>query len=564
MNRMKDKLAALALTLAVAGSGVAAPPDASEAAARKIDAGTYLEHVKRLASDDFEGRAPATKGETLTVNYLVENFKKLGLEPGNPDGTFTQKVPLVSYKVDQSAPLEVSGPSGAVSMKFADDYVAWTRRLVDHVDLSGELVFAGYGAVAPEYGWDDFKDVDVRGKVIVVLINDPPIPDPADASKLDEKMFGGKAMTYYGRWTYKYEIAAAKGAAGCLIVHETKPASYGWEVVRNGRTGEQFTVAAPDNNMSLAPIEGWITLDRAQELFKLAGKDFMAAKDAALRRDFRPMPLGLTATLALKSSFRQVESTNVIAKLPGSDRKLKNQFVIYTAHWDHFGVGDPVNGDKIYNGAVDNATGTAGLLELAKAYKAVRPGPKRSILFLAVTAEERGLLGSAYYGERPLYPLVDTVAGVNIDAMNVRGRTKDITVVGLGNSSLDDDVKAVATIQGRVAMPDPRPEAGTYYRSDHFNFAKQGVPALYVNPGVEFLGKPADFGAKERERYVAQDYHKPSDEVRPDWDVSGAIEDLQLVFRVGYRVANAATIPTWRDGTEFKAKREQMMKDAKR
>jgi Zn-dependent M28 family amino/carboxypeptidase len=564
MQRTMDMLAALVLVVAVGAPITATPPDAAATAAKKIEARSFLNHVSRLASDEFEGRAPATNGETMTVNYLVDSFRKLGLAPGNPDGTYTQKVPLVSYKVDNSARLDVAGANGSVSMKFADDFVAWTRRLVDHVDMNGELVFAGYGAVAPEYGWDDFKDVDVRGKVIVVLINDPPIPDPSDPSKLDDKTFGGRAMTYYGRWTYKYEVAAAKGAAGCIIVHETAPASYGWEVVRNGRTGEQFTVATPDNNMSLAPIEGWMTVERAQEVFKLAGKDFTAAKQAALSRDFRPMPLGLNATLALKSSYRKVESTNVIAKLPGADPKLKNEFVIYTAHWDHFGIGEAVNGDKIYNGAVDNATGTAGLLELARAFKAVKPAPKRSILFLAVTAEERGLLGSAYYGERPLYPLASTVAAINLDAMNVSGRTKDVTVVGLGNSTLDDDVKAIADLQGRIAKPDPRPEGGTYYRSDHFNFAKQGVPALYVNPGVEFVGKPADFGVKERARYTAEDYHKPSDQVKPTWDVSGAVEDLQLVFQVGYRVANAASMPAWREGTEFKAKREQSLKAAGR
>jgi hypothetical protein len=404
MKRSIETLGALALALALGAPAVVAGADAT-AAAGKIGEASYLGHVKRLASDEFEGRAPATKGETLTVNYLVENFRKLGLAPGNPDGTYVQKVPLVSYRVDPSARLEVAGAAGSVSMKFADDYVAWTRRLVDRVDMKGELVFVGYGVVAPEFGWDDFKDVDVRGKVVVMLINDPPIPDPADPSKLDEKTFGGKAMTYYGRWTYKYEIAAAKGAAGCIIVHETKPASYGWEVVRNGRTGEQFTTGGADKNMSLCPVEGWITFEKAQEVFKLAGKDFVAAKQAALGRDFRPMPLGLGASLTARNTFRSVESQNVVAKLEGSDPKLKKQFVIYTAHWDHFGVGDAVNGDSIYNGAVDNATGTAGLLELAKAFAATKPRPKRSVLFLLVTAEERGLLGSAYYGEHPLYPL---------------------------------------------------------------------------------------------------------------------------------------------------------------
>jgi Zn-dependent M28 family amino/carboxypeptidase len=523
-----------------------------EAASSSISSTDLLKHVKKLSSDEFEGRAPASKGEKLTIDYLVDSFTKLGLKPGNPDGTFLQKVPLVSYV--PTPEFQLSAGDKNVKLNYRDDYVIATRRLTEQVDVDSEMVFVGYGAAAPEYGWDDFKNQDLRGKVLVMLINDPPLPD--------EKMFGGKAMTYYGRWTYKYEIAAERGAAGCIIVHETEPASYPWEVVRNSWGSGGFTIGGADNNMSLAAVEGWITVDKAKELFALAGKDFAAAKQAALSRDFRPMPLGVKASIKIKNQFSRVHSHNVIAKIEGSDPKLKDEYMVYMAHWDHFGIGIPVKDDAIYNGAIDNATGTAGLLELAKAFKKLHTPPKRSILFLAVTAEERGLLGSAYYGQNPLYPLVKTVAVINMDALNVFGRTKDVKIIGFGNSTLDENLKAAAAAQGRVIKPDPEPEKGSFYRSDHFSFAKEGVPALYAKSGIEFVGKPEGYGLKVGQRYTAEDYHKPSDEVRPDWDLSGTVEDLQLFFRVGYDVANAKEIPSWREGTEFKAKREQMLKSA--
>lgn len=510
----------------------------------------FWANIERLASDEFEGRSPASKGEELTINFLTESFKKIGAKPGNPDGTYLQKVPLVGYTIDTSARLKFSSENGEMSLKFADDYVAWTRRLVDRVDMEGELVFVGYGVQAPEYKWDDYKGMDVRGKVLVMLINDPQLAD--------EKMFGGKAMTYYGRWTYKYEMAARLGAAGAIIIHETEPAGYGWGVVRNGREREQFTIQDAQKNMGLAPVEGWITFEKAQELFKLAGKSLAEAKALALTHDFKPMALGVKASLTLHNSLRYIDSHNVIAKIDGTDPKLKNQYVIYTAHWDHFGIGQPQTGkadeDRVYNGAIDNATGTAALLELAKGFK--RMPPKRSVLFLAVTAEERGLLGSAYYAENPLYPHAQTVAVINIDSMNVFGKTKDVVVVGLGASSLDDYLRDAARLQKRTVKPDPEPEKGYYYRSDHFSFAKKGVPALYAESGIEYEGKPADFGKRVRQNYVARDYHQPSDEVRPDWDLSGALQDIELLFRVGYNVANAQTIPNWRPGNEFRAIRD--------
>jgi Zn-dependent M28 family amino/carboxypeptidase len=522
-------------------------------AAQAINTTDLMNHIKQLASDEFEGRGPASPGEEATVKYLSDTFKGLGLKPGNPDGSYTQKVPLVNFKVEPDAEMVFSKAGKDAKLKFRDDFVAWTRHLVEEAQLDADLVFVGYGAVAPEYQWDDFKDVDVKGKVVVMLINDPPLPD----------VFGGKAMTYYGRWTYKYEIAAKKGAAGCIIIHETEPASYPWEVVRNSWGDGGFTFEGPNGNKdTFCAVESWITVDKAKELFAMAGQDFEAAKKAALTREFKPLDLGVKAQLTLKNSFTKIESQNVIAKLEGSDPQLKNEYVIFTAHWDHFGVGSPVNDDKIYNGARDNASGTAGLLELAKAFTKMEKAPRRSLLFLAVTAEERGLLGSAYYGQNPLYPLARTAAVINMDSLNVWGRTKDVTVVGLGISNMDDYAKNAAKLQGREVKPDPEPQRGAFYRSDHFSFAKQGVPALDPGAGVDFVGKSAEFSKQVREKYNSDDYHKPSDEIKPDWDLSGAVEDLQLLFYVGHDVANADKMPEWNAGAEFKPIRDRSLKEA--
>lgn len=541
--------------------------NAAEATAwRHISRDTLLENIRTLASDEFEGRAPASKGETLTVEFLQQQFKKLGLKPGNPDGTYLQKVPMVGITADPTelvfhrmGPHDASQPT--LALQYGSDFVAWTKRVQPEVHIDSDLVFVGYGVVAPEYHWDDYKGVDVKGKVLVMLINDPPVPDPNDPSRLDEKMFKGKAMTYYGRWTYKYEIAAQKGAAGALIVHQTGPAGYPWAVVQSSNTGEQFSLVTSDQGASRCAIEGWISLEKARALFAMTGKDFDELAKAAVRPDFKPVALGAQASLTIKDTIRTIESHNVIAKLEGQDPTLRNQYVVYTAHWDHLGIGAEVNGDRIYNGAVDNASGTAGLLEIAKAFARVQPSPGRSILFLSVTAEEKGLLGSQYYAEHPLYPLKETLAEINMDGLNVWGRTRDIVVVGLGNSTLDDYVRAAATEQGRMVKPDAEPEKGYYFRSDHFNFAKQGVPALDVNEGVDYIDRPEGWGMQMREKFTAETYHKPSDEVKPDWDLQGAVEDLRLLFSVGYRVANARVYPMWSPGSEFKAKREAMFKN---
>jgi Zn-dependent M28 family amino/carboxypeptidase len=419
----------------------------------------------------------------------------------------------------------------------------------------------GYGIVAPEFQWDDYKGADVAGKVLVMLVNDPPVPDPKNPGGLDENVFRGKAMTYYGRWTYKYEIAAAKKAAGCLIIHETGPAGYPWEIVGNN-TGERFDLVAPDQGMSRAAVEGWITYEKARALFEMTSRDLEMLKRTARDRSFRPVELGATALLTIRNTSRRIESNNVVAKLEGRDAKVRDEWVIYTSHWDHFGIGPEVSGDTIYNGARDNATGAGGMMEIATVMAKARP--RRSVLFLSTTAEEQGLLGAEYYAGNPLYPLAKTLAVINLDVLNTRGRTKDVTLVGLGMSTLDDYLIQAAREQGRVVVPDPEPEKGFYYRSDHFEFAKQGVPALHMNEGVEDIGKPRGTGLEARRRYTTEDYHKPSDEVKPDWDLSGMVEDLKLLYTVGHRVANAKAFPTWKPGTEFKAKRDAMMGAAAR
>ena len=424
------------------------------------------------------------------------------------------------------------------------------------------MVFVGYGVQAPEYNWDDYKGVDLKGKTMVVLVGDPPVPDPASPDALDPNTFGGKAMTYYGRWTYKFEMGAKMGAAGVLIVHETGPAGYPFAVVQ-GKTAEQFDLVAPDKNMGRAAVEGWITLDQAKKLFASAGQDFDALKGQAVTRQFTPVALGTTASVSFTNKVRTIDSNNVVGLFEGSDPALKSEYVIYTGHWDHFGIGVPVNGDKVYHGAVDNASGVGGIIEIARAYTKMKPAPKRSALFLFVTAEEQGLLGSGYYAIQPLYPLTKTAAVINIDGLNMYGKTKDMVVVGLGQSELDDYLQRACDVQGRVVRADPEPEKGGYYRSDHFPFAKQGVPAINAGGGDEYVGKPADYGKKLRDAYTANDYHKPSDNIRADWVLDGAVQDLELYLRLGYEVGQSATLPAWKPTSEFKARREEMLKGVK-
>ena len=525
-----------------------------------INAASLLGEIKTLSADDFEGRKPGSAGEQKTIAYMQQQFQQIGLKPGNPDGTYLQSVPLAGINSTPQTDIAVKGKKLALAEK--KDYIALSSRYVPEVNVKrSDVVFVGYGVVAPEYGWDDYKDVDVKGKTILMLINDPAIPDPNDPSKLDEKMFQGPAMTYYGRWTYKYEIASQKGAAAAIIIHETGPAGYPFEVVLGSWGGENFGIQRPDNNMGRVPVEGWITYGKATELCQMAGLDLTALKKTAIQKEFRPVVLpGAAASFKIENTLRKIDSHNVVAKLEGSDPALKDQYVIYTAHWDHLGRDPQLKGDQIYNGARDNASGSAGLLEIARAYTKLSPAPKRSILFLSVTAEEQGLLGSEYYAENPLYPLKNTLADINMDELNVYGPTKDMMLIGLGHSTLEDTATEVLGTHGRTVAADSEPGKGKYYRSDHFEFAKQGVPALDPDPGVEFTGPAAAHGKQQLDRFDEVDYHKPSDEVKPDWDLSGAVDDLRVFFEIGNKVAQDPKYPEWKPGTEFKAKRDEMMK----
>ncbi|MBI2814913.1 MAG: M28 family peptidase [Opitutae bacterium] len=525
----------------------------------EISSANILAHVKVLASDEFEGRSPGTPGEDKTVAYLIAEFKKLGLQPGNPDGTYIQNVPLVGITSTPTLSFTLDGK--VLAMENINEFVGPTSRVTPHVEAKDtDVVFVGYGIVAPEFGWDDYKSVDVRGKTVVMLINDPPVVG-ADG-QLDPKIFGGKAMTYYGRWTYKYEIAAAKGAAACLIVHETGPAAYPFGVIVGSRSRENFEISVPDRNAGHVAMEGWLTLDATRRLFTAAGQDYDRAKAAAGRRDFAPIALGAKASFTVDSVLRNVASKNVAALLPGTDPKLKDEYVIYTAHWDHLGRDNRLPGDQIFNGAADNAAGCGVLLELARAYTSLPAAqrPKRSILFLSVTAEEKGLLGSHYYAQDPLYPLTKTLANINMDGANQFGPTSDMATVGYGASTIDDIGIAVAAAQGRDMKPEANPERGSYYRSDHFEFAKVGVPSYYPKNGRAFIGQPADFADKNVNDYIANRYHKVTDEVQPDWTFEGAAQDAVFLLQVGWRIANGDTWPEWKPGNEFKPRRDAMMK----
>jgi Zn-dependent M28 family amino/carboxypeptidase len=528
----------------------------SDMASHLIDVTDFNRHLKILASDQFDGRMPGTKGEDLTVNYVIKEFKKIGLAPGNPNGQFTQEVPLEGAKSEYVASATAIANDVTTSFIPNKNMVATSHRLVSEVNIqNSQMVFVGYGVIAPEYNWDDYKSIDMTGKTLVMLVGDPPIPDPADPTRLDDKMFKGKAMTYYGRWTYKYEIGAKLGAAAVIIIHETGSAGYPFEVLVSSNGRENFDIISSDRNMSRAAVEAWITNDKAQELLKVSNLDLAALKAQAIQKDFKPITLKSNFNVQLKRLDRhKINSRNIVAKLKGSDPKLRSRVLIYSAHWDHLGSDSQLTGDKIYNGALDNASGVSALLGIAKAFKKFKP--KSTILFLVPTAEEKGLLGAKYYAENPLYPLAQTLADINIDSVNPWGRTRDIEIKGEGHSNLEDRVIALAHAQNRTVVPENSPEKGSYYRSDHFEFAKVGVPALMMGSGVDVIGKPSGYGRKKLDDYVANHYHKVSDEIKSDWDFSGGIEDLQLLFQLGADVADEPAIPTWKPGTEFEEKRQ--------
>lgn len=513
-----------------------------QTAYNSINASQLAEHIKTLASDEFEGRAPSSKGEELTLAYLTKHFKALGYVPGNGD-SFFQEVPLVSIEADSDMELVIGGKA----YQYKKEMVMGTGRISELESINNsEMVFVGYGVNAPEYGWNDYEGLDVKGKTVVMLVN-----DPGFATK-DPNMFTGEAMTYYGRWTYKYEEASRQGAAGAIIIHETAPASYPWSVVENSWSGEQFGFQKENNNMDRVAVEGWVTVDVAKELFEKAGLDFETAKNKAAQGAYHVDMGDLTASVTVKSKIKTSTSYNFIATLPGS--KKPDEHIVYSAHWDHLGIDKNRKGDQIYNGAHDNATGTGGMIEVAEAFAKLPTRPDRSITFLAVTAEEQGLLGSKFYANTPVIPAEKTVANINMDSLNLLGKVKDISVVGIGKSSLDEMLANAAKAQGRVVSGDPRPAAGGYYRSDHFAFANMGVPAMYAGGGTEAFDEETANYRKKMSLVLRGCYHQPCDRYREEWDLSGAVQDLQLFFQVGYDVSQQAQWPTWKDGAEFKRK----------
>jgi len=511
------------------------------AALSAITEDTYKAHVTTLSSDAFLGRKPFTKGDTLTVEYIEQQFKDLGLQPGNGDSYF-QEVPLVEIASEpKNKVLTFTGETGTVSANHLDDYVIGSRRLQDNIDIpESELVFVGFGIVAPEFDWNDYEGLDVKGKTVVAMVSDP--------GRYDKNLFKADTMTYYGRWKYKFEEAARQGATGVLLIHETAAASYGWNVVRSGWSGPQLEMVTEDDGASFAAFEGWISNETSKKLFELAGlsADIM---EEAKKPGFKAVPLNVTTSVGIQNSFRKSTSNNVIAKLEGSKRP--DEVIIYTAHWDHLGIGEPVDGDSIYNGAIDNAAGVSALFEIAKAFQAAKVQPERSIVFAAWTSEEEGLLGSAYYAQHPIYPLNKTVANLNMDAFSALGATKDVSIVGIGQTEIEDYVEKSAAKFGRTVKGESDPTSGGFYRSDHFNFVKVGVPGLFMGAGSELLS--TDTADNERRRNaLAGRYHTVTDEVDENWDFGGIIEDIRLFFDIGYTMSLEKTFPNFKAKSEFK------------
>lgn len=505
--------------------------------------------ISVLASDAFQGRKPFTAGETKTINYLKNEFQSIGVEPGNGKSYF-QDVPMVNIVTNAAPTMQVQTPKGNIELKGFDDYVISTER--DDKSLiilnKDELVFAGYGVVAPEYNWNDYAGLDVKDKIVMVMVNDP-------GFGVDSTLFKGDTMTYYGRWTYKFEEAARQGAKGCLIVHNTKAASYPFSVLQNNWNTASLHLDTRGKNVKYCDVTGWITGEAAIKLLAAAGMDSSLFVKAN-QKGFKAVPLHEQLSTSMKVTVTYNQSHNVIAKITGS--KYPEEYIIYTAHWDHLGIGTPdERGDSIYNGALDNASGTAGLLEIARAFKSLQPKPERTVIFLAVTAEEQGLWGSAYYAQNPIYPLAKTVADLNMDVLNSKGKTNDIIIPGAGQNELEDVLKATAQKEGRYISFDTHPEAGHYYRSDHFSFAKVGVPALDAGAGIDVIGKGKAYGQQQQEEYTTLHYHRPSDEYTPSMNLEGAVADLQLLFNVGKQLAFSHIWPQWKQGSEFKALRDK-------
>jgi Zn-dependent M28 family amino/carboxypeptidase len=514
-----------------------------------ISVETLKDVTKTLSSDAFEGRKPTTAGETKATDYIVERFKAAGLKPGN-DGKWFQDVPLVELTAKNVTPLSFTGGKAPVSLAYRSDVVIATYRVTPRIDIrNSPVVFVGYGITAPERGWDDYAGVDVKGKTVIILVNDPDWQTPTN-----QGLFEGRAMTYYGRWTYKFEEAARHGAAAAIIVHETAPAAYGWGVVQSSWTGPQLELDEAGDHADQSQAIGWMQLAKARELFASAGQDFDALNAAAKVKGFKAVPLGVTASVSFDNTIKRQASKNVIGILPGTT--APNDYVYYTAHWDHLGHCDAVKGDDICNGALDNASGVAGLVALAEAN--VKAGPaRRTLVFLSVTCEECGLLGSRYYAQHPIYPIAQTVGGVNMDGLNTVGRAKDFVVTGAGKSELEDRMKLLVEAQGRVVKPEPNPERGSYFRSDHFSFAKLGVPMFYGESGEDLRVGGEAAGHAATLDYIEHRYHKPQDEYNPAWDWAGAVEDVQLYYALGRSLADGADWPNWYKTAEFRSIRDQ-------
>jgi Zn-dependent M28 family amino/carboxypeptidase len=554
--KLRHALSAAVIALAACATSDQAGSPAATAhqfAGPPLSAESLLEGVRVLASDEFEGRAPGTHGEELTIAYLERAFAAAGLQPGvtAADGTrsWVQQVPLTAATLTNTPTLTLAGRDGARQYAYATQFSAWTRRLDPTVDIANApLVFVGYGVNAPELGWNDYAGVDMRGKIAVILINDP------DFETGDDRGFGGRAMTYYGRWTYKFEEAGRQGAAGAIIIHETAPASYPWAVIQSSTGSARWDVVREDRGASRAGFEGWIQNDVAMETFRRAGLDFDRLKARAQTRGFRAVPMNLTGSLRLETRAEQRITHNVIGVLPGRTRPQET--IIYSAHWDHLGRCPAIDGDDICNGALDNATGTAALIELARRFAADGAG-ERSVAFAAWTAEEQGLLGALYYSQHPVFAPRDTVANINMDGINNMGRTRDIEIVGFGKSEMDDLATRAAQAQGRRIEPDSNPEAGYFFRSDQLHLAQLGIPVLYTSNGTDMLEGGVARGRALNDAYTANNYHKPSDEVTPEWDMSGGVEDLELLYAVGRGLTDSNAWPQWRANAEFRAARQQ-------
>jgi Zn-dependent M28 family amino/carboxypeptidase len=509
--------------------------------------------ISVLASDDFSGRAPSTPGEEKTIGYLVEEFKKLGLKPGNKDSYF-QEVSLVKINADHAMNLAISGGKQTLNLKFSDDFVGGTPQISDNIQINNsDIIFVGYGINSPENSWNDYKGLDVKGKTVLMLVNDP------GYATSDSTLFTGKAMTIYGRWTYKFEEAARQGAKAAIIIHETGAAAYPWGVVQNNWTGPQFYLVGNDLSKSDLLLQSWVTTESAKKIFESAGLDYQLVTASAAKRGFIPVKMNLKASVSFKNHVDYTKSNNVAAIWPGTDRA--DEYIIFTSHWDHFGVNPAFRGDSILNGAVDNATGTAALLQIAEAFTKLPQKQSRSVIFLAVTCEERGLLGSKFYAENSLFPLNKTAAVINMDALNITGRTRDMTIIGFGNSGLDEYAVKVLNKQGRYPTPDPTPEKGSYFRSDHFSFAKAGVPSLYLSKGFDDVEHGKKWGLEESEKWVAANYHKPGDNYEPDkWKFDGMIEDIKVYFEVGYDLSITNDFPEWNPSSPFRPIRDAMLK----